>query len=63
MFGWFCKHDWKLVESTYDKSPIERLVSAGLKSSKGSIDAYFGTRIIICQCTKCGKLNKTVESV
>jgi len=56
-----CSHEWKVLDKSYDASPMERL---GAKSAKNVWpDAYQGTRMVILTCEKCGKLNKTIERV
>jgi len=57
----FCKHDWKEIINDYTLSPLERLEQ--FKSETAPADIFFGTKIIILKCVKCGKLDKTIEKV
>jgi len=60
----FCKHEWEIIVDKLEKSPMERLTDKGsVKLGEYSTEMMLGTRIIILQCTKCGKLDKTTERV
>ena len=59
----FCKHDWEVIKDEVHESPIEKLIKKGLMMEEGSGALLFGKHIIILQCKKCGKLDKTVERV
>ena len=57
----FCKHQWKEISNSYDRSPMERLRL--LEAANCPVKLLRGTRIIILTCTECGKLDKTVTRV
>lgn len=59
-----CKHDWKVIVNEYEKSQLEK-INEKAQSLEGTLcrSMIVGKKIIILKCTKCGKLNKTIESV
>ena len=60
----WCKHDWKVLHSETHKSPLERMGVTRIKSAPYEWKTTFlGTSIIICSCSKCGKLTKFTEKV
>ena len=65
--GWFnrCPHKWEVLSETYEPSVLDKLLaSPTLRRMKGlDSDDLHGTYLIICQCTKCGKLDKTIVKV
>jgi len=63
-----CKHAWEIIIDKIVKSSLLRPTSFKLNDMQGGsiedlFDPFKDTAIIILQCTKCGKLNKTIEKV
>lgn len=60
-----CKHQWQIIVNEYEKSPASKMEEnyCKIKTTSTPLDFFQGKRIIILQCTKCGKLNKTIEKV
>ena len=54
----FCKHAWEKVVDDYIPSFMDRNPNF---QGKGTVYMTMGRKIIILKCTKCGKLDKTVE--
>ena len=61
--SWFkrCKHEWAKITERMEGAPIDRLKN--MKKIKGDSEIMYKTYILILQCKKCGKLDKTVEKV
>lgn len=62
----FCKHSWKVIVDKYDAAPFSRAGLTKISTDNGGKfpeDLFKGTRIFILECTKCGKLDKTIEKV
>lgn len=59
-----CKHTWKVITESYEESPINKILKLGmsLKDVSGN-DFFFGTKLVILQCEKCGKLDKTLQKM
>ena len=56
-----CFHDWKVISKEVLPSAFEQM--KGVESIKGDISYTFQKKIIIIlACTKCGKLDKTIET-
>jgi len=60
-----CKHEWEVIVNEYEKSQWEKSIEKFSKVQGLTMpeDAFLGKKIIILQCKKCGKLNKTIKSV
>jgi hypothetical protein len=64
----FCKHNWELLAKEIIPSVVDKLMKEldnfepDNRSLKGSFsdEMYSSTTVIICKCTKCGKLDKTI---
>lgn len=60
-----CKHEWELIINEYEKSQLQKMNERGIIMTNCSLplDFSLGRKIIILQCKKCGKLDKTIEEV
>ena len=62
----FCRHKWTVLEKTLMPSAFDTLKSNGanLKSASNVDVAELSRRklVLVLQCTKCGKLDKTIET-
>jgi len=58
-----CKHNWKVLTETKEKSPIEKMVEVGVFRYRGFEDIEYGKYICIVTCIKCGKIKKFVETI
>ncbi len=61
----FCKHRWEIIIEKILESPFEQMAKGGLDKFSGANPVtlpiiFKKCHICILQCTKCGKLNKTV---
>jgi hypothetical protein len=58
-----CKHDWKVIINQKELSQYEKMMQSTKNFSAERLSPSFfkGKRIIILQCVKCGKLDKTIE--
>ena len=57
-----CKHEWEIIVNEYEKSQLEKINEKG-SCLKGTFakEMILGRKIIILQCKKCGKLDKTID--
>jgi len=60
----FCRHNWKEVVKTITESKVEHIVNIGCDIKEGVKDHMLSrVSIIIIQCSKCGKLDKTITKI
>ena len=60
-----CKHTWEVLDKTILESAYEQMRASNqvLQSCEFDGGRFFVKKLIlVCQCNKCGKINKTVES-
>lgn len=57
-----CNHEWRVLVNKTMPSPFEQ--TKVTKSAKSSIPSWYFTKqsIIILECKKCGKINKTITT-
>lgn len=64
-----CKHEWEIIVNDFEKSLLEKIADEDKPLNiKGQANpainhVFVGKKIIILQCKKCGKLNKTIEEI
>ncbi len=57
-----CKHQWAVLDKTVLPSGLEQTLAAGLVVTDVDGVAYITkTVMVICHCTKCGKLKEFTE--
>lgn len=66
----FCNHDWKVLSETTTKSAFEVAMETAKESNvvgKTTIPWQMCNTdrkyIVVCSCSKCGKIKKFVENV
>ena len=60
-----CKHEWKIISEQILPSAWEQLMaSRAARHNESELPAWVFNKklVIILECSKCGKLDKTVES-
>jgi hypothetical protein len=58
----FCKHKWEKIAEQTLPSGYEQMKDKINNLEGGSILLFYKKYICILQCSKCGKLDKTIES-
>lgn len=59
-----CDHKWETVSEHVQKSPLQLMIDApGKYDVDGLGDITHGTHVFIQNCTKCGKVYKSVTKV
>lgn len=63
--SWFkeCNHEWEKITEKTEEAPMGHLNLTEMKGRGISENILFRTYILVLQCKKCGKLDKTVEKV
>lgn len=63
LFSDDCDHDWKIVTDKEISSPAEQMDLAN-RNSRGKVPHWMFKKksITILKCSKCGKLDKTIEN-
>lgn len=57
----FCNHQWEILSEKMIESPAERFEILNDKNIAYLPWLFKSKYICILKCTKCGKLNKTIE--
>lgn len=59
----FCKHHWKIVKDSREMSSMARFLKGAKEWSNVSEYSLQDVHILVLQCEKCGKLDKTIERI